>query len=80
MNQRTFLVTSAGAVVMAALIAATPLAAQSSTAAAKPDPKAAAKSSAGSDAPFALQDAVGRSGPSGHLDQRRYLGRAVRAA
>jgi hypothetical protein len=51
MNQRTFLVVGAGAVVAAAILAV-PLAAQNSTVAAKP---AAAKSSAGSDVPSAAK-------------------------
>ncbi len=51
MNQRTFLLASAGAMVTA-MIAATPLAAQSSALAAKPAPNAAAKSVSGSDATF----------------------------
>ncbi len=44
MNQRTFLITTAGAAMFAAMFAARPVAAQSSSVAAKPDPKAVSKS------------------------------------
>jgi hypothetical protein len=56
MNQRTFLVTSAGAAMVAAMIAVAPLAAQSSSVAAKPDTAGvAAKSGPSSSASYTLK-------------------------
>ncbi len=76
MNQRTFLCMSAGTAMVAALMAAGPLAGQSSSVAAKPATSAASKS----DAPFVAPRRHGEPGSSRDLDQRRYLGRSLRTA